>query len=222
MQWIELLRNDKKTRARAETMPGGILAMERFRDLVREQLEKALTPVARVLLRFNVTPNQVSIVGVLFTLAAAALIISDSMVLAGVIYIVAGTVDLLDGILARLSKSVSGFGAFLDSTLDRVSEGVIFSAIAYRFVLEGSAVDASLCVLALLGSFLVSYTRARAEGLGAECKTGIVTRGERVVLLAFGLLSGLLSEMIYVLIALTTLTVVQRVVHTYRQLAAKE
>ena len=222
MQGLELRRNDKKTGAGAGAMAGATLAMERIRDAVRKPLEKALTPVARGLLRLNVKPNQVSMAGVMLNLGAAALIVADNAVLAGVVYLVAGTLDLLDGVLARLAKTASAFGAFLDSTLDRISEGVVFSAIAYRFALEGSAVDAGLAVLALLGSLLVSYTRARAEGLGAECKTGVVTRAERVVLIAFGLLSGLMSPVIYVLIVLTALTVGQRVVRTFRELVAKE
>ena len=226
MQWTELRRSDKKRRLGADSvpgfpMPGLASAVDRLRDFVLQQLEKALTPVARVLLRLHVKPNQVSVTGVLLNVVTAALIVSDNLVLAGVVYLAAGVLDLLDGILARLAKMASPFGAFLDSTLDRVSEGVVFAAIAYRFALEGNAVDASLVVLALLGSFLVSYTRARAEGLGAECKVGIVTRAERVILLVFGLLSGLLPHVIYLLIALTALTVSQRIARTFSQLAPK-
>jgi CDP-diacylglycerol--glycerol-3-phosphate 3-phosphatidyltransferase len=193
--------------------------MEHIRDFIHERLEITLTPVAGGLLRLNVTPNQVSVTGVLLNIVTAVLIATDYLALAGVVYLAAGTLDLLDGILARLAKAVSSFGAFLDSTLDRISEGVVFSAIAYHFALEGYAVHASLVVVALLGSLLVSYTRARAEGLGARCTVGFVTRGERIVLVALGLLSGLLPLAIYLLIVLTALTVSQRIVHTFRQLA---
>jgi CDP-diacylglycerol---glycerol-3-phosphate 3-phosphatidyltransferase len=103
--------------------------------------------------------------------------------------------------------------------LDRFSEGVVLAAIGYRFAVQGRSVDVALVVLALLGSFLVSYTRARAESLGAECKVGIMSRPERIVLIAVGLFfSVLLPYVVYVLVALTTVTVVQRVVHTYREL----
>ena len=123
--------------------------------------------------------------------------------------------------IARLTKRESPFGAFLDSTLDRVSEGVVLSAVAYRFALEGNAVDAALVLLALLGSLLVSYTRARAEGLGAECKVGVATRAERVLLLAAGMITGLLALAVYLLIALSAITVSQRIARTFRQLAPK-
>jgi len=125
---------------------------------------------------------------------------------------------MLDGSLARLSAMVTPFGAFLDSTLDRASEGVILAAVCYRFAVEGHAVDAALVVLALLGSLLVSYTRARAEALGVSAKVGIMSRPERVVLLAVGLFFNVMPYVVYVLVALTALTVVQRVLYTYRAL----
>jgi CDP-diacylglycerol--glycerol-3-phosphate 3-phosphatidyltransferase len=125
---------------------------------------------------------------------------------------------MLDGTLARLSKMVTPFGAFLDSTLDRASEGVVLAAVAYRLAAEGREIDAGLVVVALLGSFLVSYTRARAEALGLECKVGLMSRPERVVLLAIGLFFDVLPFVVYILAALTTFTVVQRVLHTHRQL----
>jgi CDP-diacylglycerol--glycerol-3-phosphate 3-phosphatidyltransferase len=106
----------------------------------------------------------------------------------------------------------------LDSTADRISEGVVFAAIAYHFAAHGQSVSAAVAVLALLGSLLVSYTRARAEGLGLQCKVGIVTRAERVVLVALGLMFGLLPESIYLLAALTAFSTTQRIVHTLRQL----
>ena len=94
----------------------------------------------------------------------------------------------------------------------------MFAAIAYHFASRGQSVDAALAVLALLGSVLVSYTRARAEGLGLECKVGIMTRAERVLLVAFGLMLGLLPEAIYLLVALTAFSAMQRIVHAFRQL----
>lgn len=203
------------------TQPGFVAKMEHIRDFLRGRLEIVLGPVANGLLRLRVTPNQVSVVGVLLNLLTAALIVADALVPAGVAYLAAGAMDLLDGVLARRAKAASSFGAFLDSTLDRVSEGLVFAAIAYRFALQGDAVDVSLVVMALLGSLLVSYTRARAEGLGAQCKVGIVTRAERIVLIALGLLLDLLPHAIYALVALTAFTVSQRIVHTFRQLAAE-
>ncbi len=221
MQWIELRRTDKDGSPGTETVPGMASGVERLRGFVHAQLEKALTPLARLLLRLGVTPNQVSLAGVLVNLVTAALIVAGYPVLAGVFYLLAGTLDLLDGLLARLAERETAFGAFLDSTLDRISEGVVFSAIAYSFAVAGSPVVAGLTVMALLGSLLVSYTRARAEGLGIECKVGVVTRAERVILIALGLFTGSLAHVVYALIALTALTVGQRILHTFRELAPK-
>jgi phosphatidylglycerophosphate synthase len=192
--------------------------METVRDHVRALLNRAVTPVATVLLWCHVTPNQVSLMGLLLTLVTAALIVDGQLLVAGALYILAASLDLLDGVLARLAKLASRFGAFLDSTADRVSEGVVFAAIAYHFASRGQSVDAALAVLALLGSVLVSYTRARAEGLGLECKVGIMTRAERVLLVAFGLMSGLLPEAVYLLVALTAFSAMQRIMHAFRQL----
>jgi len=192
--------------------------MEAVRDYLRTILDVAVRPCASALLWCRVTPNQVSLMGVLLNLVTAALIVADHLLLAGVMYLLAGGLDLLDGVLARMGKMATRFGAFLDSTADRISEGVVFAAIAYRFAFDGQSVDAALTVLALLGSLLISYTRARAEGLGLQCKVGIVTRAERVVLVALGLLFNLLPHAVYLLVVLTTFSAAQRIVHTFRQL----
>ncbi len=196
--------------------------MEQIRNTAQQFLEVILTPVAGLLLRLGITPNQVSVAGVMLNVVTAGLIVAEQFVVAGCVYLVAGSLDMLDGLLARMAKSATPFGAFLDSTLDRISEGVVLSAIAYHFAVVGRPADASLVVLALLGSLLVSYTRARAEGLGAHCKVGVVTRAERVLLIALGLLAGLLAPVIYLLIALTALTVSQRIIYTFRQLTAEK
>jgi CDP-diacylglycerol---glycerol-3-phosphate 3-phosphatidyltransferase len=192
--------------------------MEAVRDYLRKVLDQAFTPLASLLLWCRITPNQVSLGGILLNLVSAVLILRGELALAGIVYLLAGGLDMLDGALARLAKMSSRFGAFLDSTADRISEGVVFAAIAYYFARHGLPVDAALTVLALLGSLLVSYTRARAEGLGLECKVGIVTRAERVVLIALGLLFGLLPVAIYLLVFLTGFSATQRIVHTLRQL----
>jgi CDP-diacylglycerol--glycerol-3-phosphate 3-phosphatidyltransferase len=194
------------------------MGMETIRAHLRTALDHLFRPFAWLLLACRVTPNQVSLMGILLNLITAWLIVDGQLLLAGLMYLLAGGLDLLDGILARLAKMATRFGAFLDSTADRISEGVVFAAIAYHFAHNGQSLDAAVAVLALLGSLLVSYTRARAEGLGLQCKVGIVTRAERVVLVAFGLMFGLLAEAIYVLAALTAFSTTQRIVHTMRQL----
>ena len=194
------------------------MGMDAVRAYVREVLDRAAKPLAWLLLWCHVTPNQVSLMGIFLTLVTAFLIVDGQLLVAGAMYILAASLDLLDGVLARMAKMASRFGAFLDSTADRISEGVVFAAIAYHFAHYGQSVDAALAVLALLGSLLVSYTRARAEGLGLECKVGIMTRAERVLLIAFGLMLGLLPEAIYLLVALTAFSAMQRILHTFRQL----
>ena len=192
--------------------------MEQLRRVVQGWLKIALTPVARVLFRLGVGADQVSVGGFVLNVATAGFVATDHLVAAGVLYLIAGTLDLLDGILARLTGTPTRFGAFLDSTIDRVSEGVVFAAIGYRFALEGAAINSAVVVLALLGSFLVSYTRSKAEGLGAKCKVGIATRAERVVLVAIGLVAGLLTQVIYLIALLTAITVVQRVLLVRQEL----
>jgi CDP-diacylglycerol--glycerol-3-phosphate 3-phosphatidyltransferase len=192
--------------------------IESFRDHLGAILRSAFGPITSVLQRLHVTPNMVSAVGALLNLVAAGLVMADHLIWAGVVFVVASCLDMLDGTLARLAQMVTPFGAFLDSTLDRASEGVMLAAIAYHLAQEARPIDVALVVLALLGSLLVSYTRARAEALGLQCKVGIMSRPERVVLIAAGLFFNILPYAIYILVLLTGFTVVQRVVYTYRQL----
>jgi CDP-diacylglycerol--glycerol-3-phosphate 3-phosphatidyltransferase len=192
--------------------------MENIREFFGTQLRRGFAPMLSALQRLKVTPNQVTITGTVLNVAAAALVVADHLIYAGIVFLLAGCFDMLDGALARLAQKVTPFGAFLDSTLDRVSEGVVMAAIAYLLAAEGRALDAALVVLALLGAILVSYTRARAESLGVECKVGLMSRPERIILIALGLFFDVLPYVIYIMLALTMVTVIQRVVHTYRQL----
>ncbi|WP_316978742.1 CDP-alcohol phosphatidyltransferase family protein [Shumkonia mesophila] len=187
------------------------------REWARDVLEKMAAPLARLLARLKVTPNQVSTAGFALNVVAAMCIATNDLALAGVIYIVAGGLDLMDGTLARVTGRATKFGAFFDSTVDRISEGVVFAAITYRFAIDGESVLAAVVVLALLGSLLVSYVRARAEGLGGKCKVGLLTRAERVILLTLGLLFGLLAHTIVLLAVLTAVTVAQRIYYVAKQ-----
>ena len=198
--------------------------MENIRDSFGVGLRRGFKPILFTLHKLGVTPNQVTIFGTVLNAGVAALVIFDHLIWAGILLLVAGLFDMVDGSLARLTQKVTPFGAFLDSTLDRVSEGMVLAGIAYFLAAPGGrrgALDAGLVVLALLGSILVSYTRARAESLGVECKSGIMTRPERIILVAIGLFFNVLPYVIYILLALTAFTVIQRVVHTYRELGRK-
>ncbi len=181
------------------------------------------------LIESRLTPNGISMTGLVLNLAAAVLVLERHFVLGALAFIVGSIMDTLDGRYSRMSGKGSLFGAFLDSTLDRIEEGVVIAAIAWHFADSGESVAAAACVVAVLGSLMVSYTRARAEALGVECKVGIATRPVRVVILAAGLLFAegelisdvnLLPASIYLVAALTAFTTLQRVWHVRGELKA--
>jgi CDP-diacylglycerol--glycerol-3-phosphate 3-phosphatidyltransferase len=180
------------------------------------------------LIESRLTPNAISVTGLIGNLIAAVLILEHHFVLAGVAFILGSLCDMFDGRYSRMSGKGTPFGAFLDSTLDRVEEGVVLAAVATWFAEESNEIAAGATVLAVVGSYMVSYTRARAEALGVECKVGIASRAVRVVILSAGLVFAgeelipgldLLEPAIYVMAALTVFTALQRVLHVRRQLA---
>jgi CDP-diacylglycerol--glycerol-3-phosphate 3-phosphatidyltransferase len=194
-----------------------VRSTQEFRALARDRLIES-----------RLTPNAISVVGFALNLAAAVLVTQRLFFCAGVAFIVGSIMDTLDGRYSRMSGKGTLFGAFLDSTLDRVEEGIVLAAIAGYFAAIGDDFAAAMCVVAVLGSLMVSYTRARAEALGVECKVGLATRPVRVVVLSIGLVFArgaslgdfqLLAPAIYVLAALTTITVFQRVWHVKRELS---
>jgi len=197
------------------------MPLHRVRQAAKSRLEAVARPLARLLLRHSITPNTLTLVALALSLLSAGLILVEQPVAAGLALLAGGALDLLDGTLARVGHQESRLGAFLDSTLDRVAEGAVFAALAAVFAGAGLALEAGLTVLALLASLLVSYTRARAEGLGAACEVGLATRGERIILLVAGLVSGLIAEALAILLAVSAITVVQRMWATARHLAAR-
>jgi CDP-diacylglycerol--glycerol-3-phosphate 3-phosphatidyltransferase len=179
------------------------------------------------LIQSRLTPNAISMVGLVGNLIAAVLITQELFVWGGIAFILGSVMDTLDGRYSRMSGKGTLFGAFLDSTLDRIEEGIVITAIAWYFAEQGDSLAAAACVYVVLGSLMVSYTRARAEALGVECKVGLATRPVRVVILSIGIIfaggfgsgnSELLAPAIYVMAALTTVTVIQRVWHVRRAL----
>ena len=182
------------------------------------------------LIESRLTPNAISLVGLVGNVAAAVLVTQRLFFLAGIAFILGSVMDTLDGRYSRMSGKGTMFGAFLDSTLDRIEEGIVLAAVAGYFAAQGDEFAAAMCVVAVLGSLMVSYTRARAEALGVECKVGIATRPVRVVILSIGLVFAkgagidnfeLLAPSIYALAALTTFTAGQRVWHVRKALAAE-
>jgi CDP-diacylglycerol--glycerol-3-phosphate 3-phosphatidyltransferase len=192
--------------------------LERVRTFGELHLRRAFTPLAHLFARVGITPNQVSTAGFMLSIISAALIVLDHWVAAAIVFLVASSFDLIDGTLARLDNQTTVFGKFLDSTLDRLSEGTVLAAIAYWFAQQGDAIPVAAVFLALLGGLLTSYTRARAEALGASCKVGWVTRPERVLMIGIGLLFDVMSTAMYLLAALTLATALQRVLHVYKDL----
>ena len=181
------------------------------------------------LIESRLTPNAISLTGFALNLAAAALIVGRLFFLAGIAFIVGSIMDTLDGRYSRMSGKGTPLGAFLDSTLDRLEEGIVLIAVGAYFASRHNQVAAAATVAAVLGSLLVSYTGARAEALGVECKVGLATRPVRVVILSIGLVFAkgaglghfeLLAPAVYVLAALTVLTTLQRIFHVRRQLKA--
>src|SRR5436190_19770955 len=193
-----------------------VRSAEEFRSYARGRLVES-----------RLTPNAISLTGLLLNLAAAVLVTQRLFFLAGVAFVVGSVMDTLDGRYSRMSGKGTAFGAFLDSTLDRIEEGVVLAAVAAYFSSKGDDLAVAAVVITVLGSLMVSYTRARAEALGVECKVGLATRPVRVVILSAGLLFArgaalgdfqLLAPAIYVMAVVTTFTVLQRVLHVRRAL----
>src|SRR5246500_4980364 len=179
------------------------------------------------LIESRLTPNAISLTGFVLNLVAAALIVDRMFFLGGVAFIVGSVMDTLDGRYSRMSGKGTPFGAFLDSTLDRLEEGIVLTAVAAYFASRHDQAAVAAVVVAVLASLMVSYTRARAEALGVACKVGLATRPVRVVILAIGLVFArgaslghfeLLTAAVYVLAALSAVTVVQRIAYVRKQL----
>lgn len=195
--------------------------MEEFRRKLYASFDFVLIPIADFLIRNRVTPNKLSVAGLALNFVAAFCILTGGLFIGGFVYLLAGLIDLFDGTVARRGGLSTEFGGFLDSNFDRIAEGVVFAAIAYQFAASGNAVTASVVVLALLGSFMVSYTRARAEALGLIGKSGLASRFERLLLISAALMAGFLEPAIYLLTVFTLITVAQRIWATYWQLEEK-
>jgi CDP-diacylglycerol--glycerol-3-phosphate 3-phosphatidyltransferase len=173
------------------------------------------------LIESRLTPNAISLTGLALCLVAAVLVWNEYFFLGGIAFIIGSICDTLDGRYSRMSGKGTSFGAFLDSTLDRMEEGIVLTAVARYFSEQGDDLAVAAVVVAVLASLMVSYTRARAEALGVECKVGIADRAVRVVILSAGLVFfslDLLAPAVYVLAALSTITVFQRIWHVRKEL----
>ena len=185
------------------------------------------TAAREALIESRLTPNAISMTGLVLNVAAAVLVVERLFFLAGLAFIIGSIMDTLDGRYSRMSGKGTLFGAFLDSTLDRIEEGIVLTAIAAYFAELGDELAVAACVATVLGSLMVSYTRARAEALGVECKVGIADRAVRVVILSAGLVLAkgasildveLLEPAVWLLAGLSVVTVGQRIFHVRREL----
>ena len=195
---------------------------------IRKTLARyAAEPLVRLLAATHISPNTLTWLGFLLTLGAAALIAMGHLLAAGIVVLVAGSFDILDGALARWTNRITRFGGILDSTLDRLSDAVLLFGVLGLFLLaqEQSALftflpkewSIVLVFIALASSQFVSYIRARAEAAGLECQMGLFTRAERVVVLVLGLLTSQVSIALAIIAALSLVTFIQRSVYLWQQ-----
>jgi CDP-diacylglycerol---glycerol-3-phosphate 3-phosphatidyltransferase len=180
-------------------------------DRLRDGTQSIRAPIGRFLGGLGITPNALTVLGYFLHLPAALVLSRGSLTLGGVLFLLASLLDSLDGSVAREMDQVTTFGAFLDSVTDRFSEATILLGLLLWYLGKGSSVEVVLIYVATVGSLMVSYTRARAEGVGVQCKQGLFTRLERVVLLGLGLIVRQATITLWILAILTVFTALQRV-----------
>jgi CDP-diacylglycerol--glycerol-3-phosphate 3-phosphatidyltransferase len=192
-----------------------------FEELRRKAGRWISDPLVPLISRLGLTPDIMTTIGLVINLVAAVVIGFGHLVAGAIIFLLAGLFDLLDGALARYMDKTSSFGALFDSTVDRVTEGALF--LSFIFITSAAVwpydvrLQIVLIFLAMVGSFLTSYIRARAEALNIDCKVGLFTRVERVIILALGLLLNQVFIALAIVVVLSFVTVGQRFVHVWRQ-----
>jgi CDP-diacylglycerol--glycerol-3-phosphate 3-phosphatidyltransferase len=184
-------------------------------DWARAQVAFVVMPTARVLARLGIHPNTVTIFGMMLQVGVAVVFGLGHIVLGGWLLMVVAPFDVVDGALARVLERQSRFGAFLDSTLDRISDSALILGLTAHYIGRAAYVEVGLLLVSLVSATLVSYVRARAEALGFPCKVGLLTRMERVALIAVLTAVGLSDVLVWVLALLSVFTVIQRVAYVY-------
>jgi CDP-diacylglycerol--glycerol-3-phosphate 3-phosphatidyltransferase len=199
-----------------------------FSVSVRAGITHIVEPVARVLLRAGVSPNAVTVAGTAGVVVAAIALGARGYLVAGALVVTFfALTDILDGTMARLRGGPTRFGALLDSSMDRIADSAVFGAVAYWLASQGDLWGLVAALICLAGGQLVSYVKARAEGLGLTCNVGIAERAERLIIVGIGgMLTGLfgiswgLTAALWVLAVLTVITIGQRIAHVHREAAA--
>lgn len=195
-------------------------------EKIRVQWDRGMAPVGRFIGRSRISPNAVTILGLLIQIGAAVLILDGALLAAGLVAVVAAIFDVLDGAVAKARGMTSNFGAFLDSTTDRLADSLYFLPIAWLYAVDPDipARDepwvAVLALATLVLAFMVSYVKARAEGLGFKCDVGIAERAERSIIVIAGLILNLVPITLAVLAAASLVTVIQRIAYVYKQSVA--
>ncbi len=208
-EWLESLRG--RIRGSSEARSAVTLT-----DLLRKRFGGTLEPIARLIGRTGVSPNVVTLVGAVLNLGVAYILAQGYMRIGGVLVPLVALFDALDGTLARLTERRSRFGAFLDSTMDRFSEAILYLGLLFFYTRLSAGHEILLIYATIVGSLMVSYARARAEGLGLDCKVGLLTRLERVVILSIALILDQVTIALWILAILTNFTALQRMYHVWK------
>jgi CDP-diacylglycerol--glycerol-3-phosphate 3-phosphatidyltransferase len=209
--WLKFLRGRIRGADEAEGCQTVTLS-----DLARKRFGGLLQPVARLISRTGVSPNVVTLIGASLNLGVAWVLAQGHMRIGGFLVPLVSLFDALDGSLARLTARRSRFGAFLDSTMDRFSEAILYLGLLFFYTRSGASREILLIYVTIVGSLMVSYARARAEGLGLDCKVGLLTRLERIVLLTVALILDQVPTALWVLAILTNFTAFQRMYHVWK------
>lgn len=178
-------------------------------------------PLRNIAAGISLSPNFLTVFGFVVMVTASIVLVFD-MRTGGVLVLMGAFFDLLDGVVARINHKTTVFGAFLDSVLDRYADACIFLSVSLNLFLHDNITGMVLSLLVLVGALLVSYVRARAEGLTLDCKIGLMERPERIILIVFGAISGLMLPVLWVLVVLTHVTVLQRILHVRRILSGNQ
>jgi CDP-diacylglycerol--glycerol-3-phosphate 3-phosphatidyltransferase len=199
--------------------------MSRLEKTRKAMANSVTPPFVRLLAKTPLTPDALTWLGFLVNVGAAVLIVTDHFLAAGIVVLVAGLFDLLDGALARFTNKTTRFGAILDSSLDRLSEGAVLLALLVVFAREQHSSGCLVVGITMLGSIMVSYIRARIEGMGIECKAGVFTRPERVIIMALGLMLNQFHNALLAALAIIAffswVTVIERLFYAWRQTREK-
>lgn len=191
-------------------------------ELRKSAARRITEPLMAILKRSRLKPNTLTWIGLGMSIIAAGTIAANHLLISGFLVLLSGLFDILDGALARLTNQTTRFGALLDSTFDRISDAVLLLGLLALYIRSGGTLEIVLIFLALVGSFLTSYVRARAEGIGIDCPVGLFTRAERVIILTLGLLSNQFYKFsiliaLLVLVVLGFVTVGQRLFYVWQK-----